>query len=157
MISTLLNNVSKKKNFGELLRSAAAMGVSEVVVVGDVEVDKALKVKIRHSSAMLEALLSDRIAWRVDPDFGYLVVDVHDPQNAPLLDLVPAEILDPSLLYRRTGRTTDYTQWVLNMKRERRAFLEGYAVDVAIVDAVCGDGPVRTPEIPENRIRLTAK
>ena len=30
----VLHNVSKKKNFGELLRSAAAMGVSEVVVVG---------------------------------------------------------------------------------------------------------------------------
>ena len=30
----MLHNVSKKKNFGELLRSAAAMGVSEVVVVG---------------------------------------------------------------------------------------------------------------------------
>ena len=30
----VLHNVSKKKNFGELLRSAAAMGVCEVVVVG---------------------------------------------------------------------------------------------------------------------------
>ena len=30
----LVHNVAKKKNFGELLRSAAAMGVSEVVVVG---------------------------------------------------------------------------------------------------------------------------
>ena len=30
----VLHNVSKKKNFGELIRTAAAMGVSEIVVVG---------------------------------------------------------------------------------------------------------------------------
>ena len=30
----IVHNVSKKKNFGELFRTAAAMGVSEVVVVG---------------------------------------------------------------------------------------------------------------------------
>ena len=30
----VLHNVSKKKNFGELLRTAAAMGVCEVVIVG---------------------------------------------------------------------------------------------------------------------------
>lgn len=30
----ILHNVSKKKNFGELLRTAAAMGVCEVVIVG---------------------------------------------------------------------------------------------------------------------------
>ena len=124
---------------------------------GEVGSLDAYKVKIRHSSAMLEALLSDKVAWRVDPDFGYLLVDVHNPQNQPLLDLVPAEILDPSLLYRRTGRMADYTRWVVAMKRERREFLEGYAVDHAIVEAVCGESPLRTPELPENRIRLTAK
>jgi tRNA C32,U32 (ribose-2'-O)-methylase TrmJ len=30
----MLHNVAKKKNFGELIRTAAAMGVSEIVVVG---------------------------------------------------------------------------------------------------------------------------
>jgi phosphoenolpyruvate carboxykinase (ATP) len=96
----------------------------------------ALKVKIRHSSAMLEALLGDAVVWAIDPDFGYEIVDVEAPQNAALVEKVGVEILQPRRFYERTQRTDEYDAWVARMKRERKAFLEKYAVSSAIVDAV---------------------
>lgn len=97
-----------------------------------------LKVKIRHSSAMLEALLSETIVWTVDPDFGYEVVDVDAPENAPLLEKVPRAILSPRSFYAENGRTDEYTAWVAAMKQGRRDFLTSYHVDADIIDAVCG-------------------
>ncbi|MCA9692956.1 MAG: phosphoenolpyruvate carboxykinase (ATP) [Myxococcales bacterium] len=96
----------------------------------------ALKVKIRHSSAMLEAMIEDAIAWTVDPDFGYEVVDVDAPVNAALLERVPAEVLQPRRLYAQQGRLGEYAAWIKEMNAGRRKFLESYAVDEAIIRAV---------------------
>ena len=95
-----------------------------------------LKVKIRHSSAMLEALLEDTITWTKDPDFGYEVVDVDAPENAALLERVPAEILQPRLWFQKADKMDIYEAWVAQLKKERRAFLEKYAVEDEIVKAV---------------------
>ncbi len=103
---------------------------------GDVEAGRAHKVKIRHSSAMLEALFRGEIAWKTDEDFGYQVVDVDDPRNAALLDKVPAEILCPRTLYEAQGRLDVYREEVALRHRERREFLRRYEVDPSIVDAV---------------------
>jgi len=100
--------------------------------------DLGYKVKIRHSSAMLEAMLKNEVAWKIDPDFGYEIVDVDHPQNKELLDLVPADILDPRGYYGRTGRNDEYQSWVSRMKTERRSFLNQFGVDGDIVEAVCG-------------------
>lgn len=97
---------------------------------------QALKVKIRHSSAMLEALLAKTIAWTVDPDFGYEIVDLDAPQNAELLAKVPAEILQPRRFFEQAKRLDEYRAWVARMKRERKAFLEKYDVSPAIITAV---------------------
>jgi len=97
---------------------------------------RALKVKIEHSSAMLEALLSERIAWRTDPDFGYETADVDSPQNAFLLQRVPAEILVPERFYARQGRAAQYREWVGRIKEERRAFLRKLGVEDAILAEV---------------------
>ena len=96
------------------------------------------KVKIRHSSAMLEAMLTDAITWTRDPDFGYEVVDVDAPENAALLDKVPAAILNPARWYAEQGKEDEYRAWVQRMKAERRAFLEKFEVDEAIITATCG-------------------
>lgn len=96
----------------------------------------ALKVKIRHSSAMLEALLSGTIAWTIDPDFGYEIVDVDDPRNADLVAKVPVEILQPKRFYAAHGRMAEYDAWVVQMKKERKSFLEKFAVSDAIIQAV---------------------
>jgi phosphoenolpyruvate carboxykinase (ATP) len=102
----------------------------------DEALGRALKVKIRHSSALLEALLGGQIVWTVDPDFGYEVVDVEAPQNAALLERVPAEILQPRRFFEGAKRMDEYRDWVVRMKQERRAFLEKYDVSPAIVEAV---------------------
>jgi len=96
------------------------------------------KVKIRHSSAMLEALLGGEVVWRRCPHFGYELVDIAATENALLLEAVPADILDPEAMCGRQGRSADHQAWVSQMKQERRAFLEGYEVDADVVEAVCG-------------------
>ncbi len=96
------------------------------------------KVKIRHSSAMLEAMLTNKIKWIEDPDFGYLVVDVDAPENAELMQKVPADVLRPATYYERTGRNDEYRAWVAHMKQQRREFLTQYEVEPAIVAATCG-------------------
>ncbi len=97
-----------------------------------------LKVKIPHSSAMLQALIGEDIKWTVDPDFGYEVVDVEAQENAELLAKVPAEILQPRRWFETNGKMDIYESWVARMKQERRAFLERYEVDPKIVSAVAG-------------------
>jgi len=96
------------------------------------------KVKIRHSSAMLEALLTDVIVWKRDPDFGYEIVDADDPANAALVDAVGAELLNPVKFYERTGQQAAYRSWVSAMKAERRAFLEKFDVAESIITATVG-------------------
>jgi phosphoenolpyruvate carboxykinase (ATP) len=105
-----------------------------------VEAGDALKVKIRHSSAMLEAMLGGEVVWAVDLDFGYEIVDVDSPKNAALLDRVPAEILQPRRFFERAGRMQEYNDWVRRMKAEREAFLRKYDVDPAIINAVVRAG-----------------
>ncbi|KPL02133.1 MAG: hypothetical protein AMJ73_09200 [candidate division Zixibacteria bacterium SM1_73] len=100
------------------------------------EKGKALKVKIPHSSAMLEAMLTDRIRWKKDPDFGYEIVDVDAPENAELLKKVPKEVLNPKIFYENNGRGEEYRAWVEKIKKEREAFLNKFNVDQEIVESV---------------------
>ena len=102
----------------------------------DEEKGNALKVKIRHSSAMLEAMLSGRIKWKKDPDFGYEIVDVDAPENAELLSKVPKEILNPKIFFESKGRGEQYKAWVETMKTEREAFLKKFNVDEKIIQTV---------------------
>jgi phosphoenolpyruvate carboxykinase (ATP) len=97
---------------------------------------EALKVKIRHSSAMLEAMLSGKIRWKKDPDFGYEIVDVDAPENAELVSKVPKEILNPKIFFENNGRSDLYKTWVEKMKSEREAFLKKFNVDSNIVQAI---------------------
>jgi len=101
----------------------------------DVKDGKALNIKIRHSSAMLEALLSEKIKWKKDPDFGYEIVDVDAPENAALVEQVPPEILNPQRFYDARGRHGDYEQWVSHMKEARTEFLKKFDVADGIITA----------------------
>jgi len=103
-----------------------------------VKAGTAHKVKIRHSSAMLEAMLTDAIKWTVDPDFGYEVVDLDAPENAALLEKVPAAILRPVTFYGENDRMDEYRTWVDAMSSQRRKFLQGYDVAPEIISATCG-------------------
>ncbi len=102
----------------------------------DEEKGDALKVKIPHSSAMLGAMLSGKVKWKKDPDFGYEIVDVDAPENAELLSEVPKEILNPKIFYEKKGRGEQYRAWVEKMKKEREEFLRKFNVDENIIRAV---------------------
>jgi len=91
-----------------------------------------LKVKIHHSSSMLEAMLAGTIAWKTDPDFGYDIVDVDDPVNSALLELVPAAILNPVTVIDNEV----YRDWVSRMKRDRCEFLRSHGVDPKIIATI---------------------
>lgn len=104
----------------------------------DVKENNALNIHIKHSSAMLEALLTDKIKWKKDPDFGYEIVDVDAPENAELVAQVPPEILEPRRFYEERGRQADYAQWVEHMKEARRKFLRTFDVSDTIIEATAG-------------------
>lgn len=104
-----------------------------------VDAGQALKVKIRHSSAMLEALLAESIVWTIDADFGYQVVDVEHPDNRGLVEAVGEDILQPKRYYDKNNRSSEYSAWVAKMKAERRSFLEKFDVSDEIIRAVCRD------------------
>jgi phosphoenolpyruvate carboxykinase (ATP) len=89
--------------------------------VGGVEGDdRSKKVAIEHSGAIVKAIAEGTAQWARDPDFGYLVASV-----LPGVD--DLELLQPRLLYERTGRADEYRSWVERLKRERIEFLEGFA------------------------------
>lgn len=99
-------------------------------VGGPAEDDRAKKVQIPHSSAVVEAIVTDGIEWEQDPDFGYSVAT-----SLPGIDDI--ELLQPRRLYERQRRMDDYTSWVDRLKRERRAYLESFpGLDQAIVSSI---------------------
>jgi len=129
------------KRFAELLNTTETIScwlMNTGIVGGDAGDEYALKVKIRHSSAMLEALFSGSIVWKRDPDFGYDVVDLEAPENADLLEQVPAHILRPDTYYQETNRFHAYEAEVAIRHRERDEFLKSYGVDAKITNAVVG-------------------
>jgi phosphoenolpyruvate carboxykinase (ATP) len=101
----------------------------------DVDAGDALKVKIRHSSAMLEAMVTETIKWTKDPDFGYQVVDLDAEENKALVEAVGREILCPKTYFEANNRLEEYQTWVDKMKKEREAFLTKYDVAKPIVEA----------------------
>jgi phosphoenolpyruvate carboxykinase (ATP) len=81
--------------------------------------DRSLKVRIKHSSAVVKGIAEGTIAWERDPDFGYLVAS-----SVPGIDEI--EILQPRRLYEQQGRGDEYRQLVERFKAERAEFLRGF-------------------------------
>ena len=88
--------------------------------------ERSKKVRIPHSSAVVEGIVSDTIQWVEDPDFGY-----ETAVSIPGLDDI--ELLQPVRLYERQGRIAEYHEIVDRLKRERREYLEGF---VGLTDGV---------------------
>lgn len=89
----------------------------------------AIKVKIRHSSAILQGLADDSIEWEIDPDFGYEV--------ARSVPDVPEEILRPRKFYESRGRVDEYDECVRRLRKERLEYLEQYrGLDPEILKAI---------------------
>jgi phosphoenolpyruvate carboxykinase (ATP) len=92
--------------------------------------DRSKKVKIPHSSAIVQAIVEGTIEWETDPDFGYEVAT-----SLPGID--DLEILQPRRLYERQGRMDEYDAMVRRMKTERREYLGSFkGLDGAIVKSI---------------------
>jgi phosphoenolpyruvate carboxykinase (ATP) len=99
-------------------------------VGGDDNDERSKKVEIRHSSAVVQAIVEGSITWKEDPDFGYLIAT-----DVPGLDDV--ELLQPRLLYERQDRAEEYDAIVDQLTRERRAYLHSFpGLDTSIVEAL---------------------
>jgi phosphoenolpyruvate carboxykinase (ATP) len=77
------------------------------------------KVKIPHSSAIVQAIVQGTIEWTTDPDFGYEIA-----QSLPGID--DMEILQPRRLYERQGRMDEYNAMVSRLKSERTEYLASF-------------------------------
>jgi len=88
------------------------------------------KVRIQDSSAVVRAIAEGTVSWERDPDFGYDVA-----ARVPGID--DPELLQPRLLYQRTGRQDAYRELVARLTRERLQFLRSFpGLDPAIIAAV---------------------
>jgi phosphoenolpyruvate carboxykinase (ATP) len=81
--------------------------------------DRSKKVKIPHSSAIVKAIAEGTVEWDLDPDFGYEVA-----ASVPGID--DPELLQPTRLYERQGRSAEYAEFVERFKTERVEFLERF-------------------------------
>lgn len=99
--------------------------------VGGVDGDeRSKKVKIRHSSAVVEGIVSGTIEWEEDPDFGYFVAK-------ELPGFPDDELLRPRQLYERQGRLEEYKNIVDTLAAERSEYLRSYpGLDESIVNAI---------------------
>jgi phosphoenolpyruvate carboxykinase (ATP) len=92
--------------------------------------ERSKKVKIRHSSAVVQGIVSGTIEWEEDPDFGYYVAK-------SLADFPDEELLRPYKLYERQGRLEEYARIVEALGEERREYLGSYpGLDESIVNAI---------------------
>ncbi|NMC45366.1 MAG: phosphoenolpyruvate carboxykinase [Chloroflexi bacterium] len=78
------------------------------------------KVKIKHSSAIIEAILDHTIHWKKDPLFGYEIAAV-------LPGFEDEELLDPFELYKHQGRKEEYEHIARRLIQERERYLENFS------------------------------
>ncbi len=88
-------------------------------VGGTEDDDRSKKVRIPHSSAVVQGMVEGSIVWETDPDFGYEVA-----VSVPGID--DDELLQPRKLYHRQGRAEEYAEIVERLTDERRRYLRGY-------------------------------
>jgi len=88
-------------------------------VGGGDEDDRSTKVRIPHSSAIVQGIAQGTIEWEQDPDFHYEVAT-----SIPGIDDI--EILQPRRLYERQGRVDEYDAHVERLKRERHEYLSKF-------------------------------
>jgi phosphoenolpyruvate carboxykinase (ATP) len=92
--------------------------------------DRSKKVRIPHSSAVVQGVIEGSIEWEEDPDFGYFVAT-----SVPGID--DGELLRPRELYERQGRQDEYRERVETLKAERIEYLKGFdELDPSILNAI---------------------
>src|SRR2546428_632355 len=90
---------------------------------------RSLKVKIRHSSAIIQGIAEGTIPWERDPDFGYEVAF-----RVAGIEGDDERLLRPRELYAQQGRLDEYRTIVERLRAERREYMKsfpGLARDIA--------------------------
>ncbi len=101
-------------------------------VGGGDEEARGLKIKIKHSSAIVKGIAEGTIRWDRDPDFGYEVAG-----SVAGIEGDDELVLRPRALYDRQGRTGEYRQIVERLRAERREYMNSFpTLDPVIVEAV---------------------
>ncbi|MCB1247365.1 MAG: phosphoenolpyruvate carboxykinase (ATP) [Acidimicrobiia bacterium] len=99
-------------------------------VGGPIGDERSKKVKIKHSSAVIEGFLTDAITWTEDPDFGYLIA-------ADLPGFDDPDLLRPADMYAAQGRSDEYADLVARLKAERTEYIRAFpGLDRSIIDAL---------------------
>jgi phosphoenolpyruvate carboxykinase (ATP) len=88
-------------------------------VGGGEDVEGSRKIRIAESSAIVAAIVSGEINWQEDPEFGYLVA-------ADVPGVEDVELLRPSMLYSRQGRSSEYEAIADRLRSERHRYLSSY-------------------------------
>src|SRR5207249_3021021 len=88
-------------------------------VGGPEDDERSVKVRIKHSSAIVKGIAEGTIEWERDPDFGYLIAS-----SVPGID--ESDVLQPRLLYEQQARADEYRGLVERFKAERAEFLRGF-------------------------------
>jgi phosphoenolpyruvate carboxykinase (ATP) len=81
-------------------------------VGGKADDERSKKVKIPHSSSIVQGIAENTIKWTDAPEFGYEVAE-----DVPGVEDV--ELLQPWRLYERQARTDEYRELVERLTRER--------------------------------------
>ncbi len=93
---------------------------------------RSLKVKIRHSSAIVQGIAEGTIRWDRDPDFGYEVAS-----KVPGIEGDDERLLRPRELYAQQGRADEYRRIVERLRGERREYMKSFPLlDRDIVESV---------------------
>ena len=94
-------------------------------VGGPEDDERSLKVRIKHSSAIVKGIAEGTIEWEDDPDFGYQVA-----ARVPGIDQSDAAVLRPRELYESQGRSEEYQKIVDRLREERTAYLQKFPAAV---------------------------
>ena len=90
------------------------------------------KVKIRHSSAVIQGIVDETIKWGEDTTFGYEVASA-----IPGINNGDENLLCPKQYYTDTNREEQYSEIAHQLKSSRQAHLQNYAgLSSTIVEAV---------------------
>jgi phosphoenolpyruvate carboxykinase (ATP) len=93
---------------------------------------RGVKVRIRHSSAIVKAIAEGTIHWEHDPDFGYEVATA-----VPGIEGDDERLLRPRALYEAQGRSDEYRNMVERLRAERREYMKTFpGLDRDIVESV---------------------
>ncbi len=99
--------------------------------VGGPESDeRSKKVKISHSSTVVQGIVEGTIEWEEDPDFGYFVA-------AAIEGFEDLDLLNPKAMYEAQGRGAEYAQLVTDLMVDRRRYIRTFpGLDSSIIEAI---------------------